>query len=80
MKALLFFLIGIIPVTIFGQGTMSTDNTEASEADASLSGTADEIDLREEEVQLIEGDYEPQLEEEYPVEDENQEVPSIIPE
>lgn len=37
------------------QGTMSTDDSEASQAEASLSGTSnDDIDLREEEVQLQE--------------------------
>lgn len=37
------------------QGTMSTDDTESSQSEASLSGTSDqEIDLREEEVQLQE--------------------------
>lgn len=39
----------------FAQGTMSTDDTEASQGEASLSGTNNEdIDLREEEVQLQE--------------------------
>jgi Tfp pilus assembly protein PilN len=37
------------------QGTMNTDNSRASSAEASLSGTTDEeIDARIEEVQIIE--------------------------
>lgn len=80
MRSLLLLLLGLISLPVFGQGTMSTDHTEASEADASLSGAIDEIDLREEEVQMIEGDYDPQLEEEYPPEQENQEETSVIPE
>ncbi|MFP5385548.1 MAG: hypothetical protein ACLGHN_05675 [Bacteriovoracia bacterium] len=79
MYGLILLITGLVPLAVYGQGTMSTDSTEASEAEASLSGTVDSIDLREEEVQLIEGDFDPQLEEEYP-EEENQEEPLVIPE
>lgn len=44
------------------QGTMSTDNSPASSAEASLSGfSSEEIDLREEEVELQEDDYDPTM-------------------
>lgn len=47
------------------QGTMSTDDTQAAEAEASMSGTADEeIDLREEEVQMQEENFDPSMDEE----------------
>lgn len=36
------------------QGTMSTDTDSVSESEASLSGTKDSMDFREEEVQLQE--------------------------
>lgn len=46
--------------TAFAQGTMSSDDNPASEAEASMSGyTKDRIDVREEEVQLQEDDYDP---------------------
>lgn len=41
------------------QGTMSTDDNEVSQGEASLSGTSDDIDLREEEVQLQEDETSP---------------------
>ena len=47
------------------QGTMSTDDTSASDAEASMSGTADEeIDLREEEVQMQEEKFDPTMDDE----------------
>lgn len=46
----------------FAQGTMSPDDNPASEAEASMSGySQDQIDLREEEVQLQEDDYDPSV-------------------
>lgn len=50
----------ISTATVFAQGTMSPDDNPASEAEASMSGnTKDQIDVREEEVQLQEDDYDP---------------------
>lgn len=65
-----FFLMGM---TAFAQGTMSTDDTAASQGDASLSGTVDEeIDLREEEVQMQEEKFDPSYDNE-PIEIEMEE-------
>ena len=62
-------------ITSFAQGTMSTDDTQASEAPASLSGySEDEIDLREEEVQMQEDDFIPEVDSE-PIRIEEQEDP-----
>lgn len=65
MKLLLFIFCTFISIQTFAQGTMSTDDTQASEAAASMSGTTDqEIDLREEEVQLDEEMGEREMQEE----------------
>lgn len=62
--ALTMTLLFCVPV-LAEQGTMSTDDTQASEAEASMSGTADqEIDLREEEVQLEEEKFNPIMDDE----------------
>lgn len=59
----LIILLMFIPFTTNAQGTMSTDQTPASEAEASMSGysTEEDIDLREEEVQMQEDDYDPSM-------------------
>ncbi|MCM2349039.1 MAG: hypothetical protein NDI69_03395 [Bacteriovoracaceae bacterium] len=44
-------LIGILAI-IVAQGTMSTDDSDVSQAEASLSGVSQEIQLQEEEVQI----------------------------
>jgi hypothetical protein len=60
MKLIITILALTFCMTVFAQGTMSTDDTQASEAPASLSGySEDEIDLREEEVQMQEDDFIP---------------------
>lgn len=60
---LAFLLFAILSVAALGeQGTMSTDDSEASGSEASLSGfNEDQLDLREEEVQLQEDDYDPSV-------------------
>lgn len=52
-----FLLLFITFLAYAEQGTMTTDDTESSQAEASLSGTGEEenMDLRVEEVQLQEG-------------------------
>lgn len=47
-------LIGILSLILVAQGTMSTDDTTASQAEASLSGTSEELEIQEEEVQIDE--------------------------
>lgn len=60
MKLFTLFTFLLMAMTAFGQGTMSTDDTAASQGDASLSGTSEEeIDLREEEVQMQEEKFDP---------------------
>lgn len=60
MKVLIFVATLLLSLTAFAQGTMSTDDTAASQGDASLSGTTnEEIDLREEEVQMQEEKFDP---------------------
>lgn len=44
-------LIGILAI-IVAQGTMSTDDSDVSQAEASLSGISQETQLQEEEVQI----------------------------
>ena len=67
MKKLLTLMITLFlsfPI-LAEQGTMSTDDTSASDAEASMSGTADEeIDLREEEVQMQEEKFDPTMDDE----------------
>ncbi len=45
-------LIGILLIILVAQGTMSTDDTDASQAEASLSGISEELEIQEEEVQI----------------------------
>lgn len=45
-------LIGILTLILVAQGTMSTDDTDASQAEASLSGTSEELEIQEEEIQI----------------------------
>ena len=60
---ILLFLVSIS--SVFGQGTMSTDDNPAAEAEASMSGyTEDQVDLRDEEVELQEDDYDPTVDDE----------------
>lgn len=60
MKYLIIASLFLVTMSAFGQGTMSTDDTQASQGDASLSGTTEEeIDLREEEVQMQEEKFDP---------------------
>jgi ABC-type phosphate transport system auxiliary subunit len=47
-------LIGILSLVLVAQGTMSTDDTDVSQAEASLSGTSEELEIQEEEVQIDE--------------------------
>lgn len=63
MQILLSMMIfAFISLTALAQGTMSTDDSVTSEAEASLSGyTEDELDLREEEVQMQEEHYDPTI-------------------
>jgi hypothetical protein len=62
MKFLIsFLLLNFISFAVYSeQGTMSTDNTTASEAEASMSGVRqeEEIDTREEEVKIEDDEYE----------------------
>lgn len=44
-------LIGILAIVV-AQGTMSTDDSDVSQAEASLSGVSQEAQLQEEEVQI----------------------------
>jgi hypothetical protein len=46
-------LVGVIAI-IVAQGTMSTDDSDVSQAEASLSGVSQEIQLQEEEVKIEE--------------------------
>lgn len=85
-----FLIFGLFSFAALGeQGTLSTDNTEASQAAASMSGyeEQEDVDLREEEVQLQEDDYDPSVDDR-PVEVEldqqkmdeyNEEVDSATP-
>ena len=60
MKFTTFIIAMLITIPLFGQGTYSTDDTDVSRGDASLSGTTEEeIDLREEEVQMQEEKFDP---------------------
>lgn len=64
-----------VTMPLLAQGTMSTDESPASEAEASLSGTTEEeMDLREEEVQMQEEAYDPTIDDR-PVTIELQEDP-----
>ncbi len=47
-------LIGILSIILVAQGTMSTDDTDVSQAEASLSGISEELEIQEEEVQIDE--------------------------
>lgn len=47
-------LVGILSLILVAQGTMSTDDTDASQAEASLSGTSEELEIQEEEIQIDE--------------------------
>lgn len=60
MKFITLITFLLMTMTAFAQGTMSTDDTAASQGDASLSGTTEEeMDLREEEVQMQEEKFDP---------------------
>jgi hypothetical protein len=58
-------IFAMLSVAAFSQGTWSTDDSEAAQGDASLSGYTDDPDMmqaQEEEVQLIEKEgYDPQV-------------------
>lgn len=57
---LIFSLLSI--AALGEQGTMSTDDSSVSGSAASLSGfNEDQIDLRDEEVQMQEDDYDPSV-------------------
>jgi hypothetical protein len=64
MQMLIFILIFLMfSILAFGeQGTMSTDDSDTSKAEASMSGIVDDsIDFREPEVELQEEDYDPKI-------------------
>lgn len=59
-------IAGLLAV-VLAQGTMSTDDSEVSQAEASLSGFTQEVQLQEEEVQIedeVDEQYEEQEREE----------------
>lgn len=65
MKFLIYILLLIPGLALSEQGTMNSDEEITSDADASLSGEdqTKQIDVRQEEVQLEEDGFDPQLEE-----------------
>lgn len=57
-------LLALVSFAAFSeQGTMSTDDTSTSQAEASLSGTTDEdIEAQEEEVRIEDDEFDPNVE------------------
>jgi hypothetical protein len=56
-------IFAALSIAALGQGTMSTDDSTASGSAASLSGytTEDPIDLRDEEIEMQEDNYDPSV-------------------